>query len=251
MRLERGAFREFYAPGGERAAILEERERWLRSDPSRYLAVLPEGEALVREAAARAYAEGTVPEAIGTAPEMAFWLGRHWEVDYLVLACDRGEPRMVAGCVCFPSSWALEEKIGLGISAIHGVVPTLNATIGPAIGNFLSRIKDGVCWTRSNWGLSRSAERNQHPSRKLPRLDASVGLEDVWFRVEEQALSALPVNNGVLFGIRVLSWPLGAMFGTPAAAHLIAALESMPAEVARYKGLETSRDRIIQLIRQR
>ena len=125
-----------------------------------------------------------------------------------------GEIRLYGGCLCFPSSWRLSDKLGQPIEFIHGPVPGLNASIGAAIHKFLAALKPGVASLRHNWGLARSAELNQHPDRDLPRLDATVDADEVWLRVEHQALVALPKSGGILFGIRVVNHSLAEVKGT-------------------------------------
>jgi hypothetical protein len=168
----------------------------------------------------------------------------------LLKAGSDSEIRLWGGCVCFPSSWNLQEKIGRPIEVIHGVVPGLNGQIGPQIHAFLSRLKPGVAWHRTNWGLSSSPELNQHPARQLPSLDgASVTAAAVWFRVEHQALVALPRTGGILFGIRVSVHPLNELKSERiAAARLVRALRTMPEAVACYKGLATARAALIRLL---
>jgi hypothetical protein len=117
------------------------------------------------------------------------------------------------------------------------------------IEKFLTKLRPGSAWQRSNWGLSRSPELNQHPARKLPRLDESVTASEVWLRVENQALVSLPRSGGILFGIRIKNYPLDAITGDRALCRLIArALETMPEDVAAYKGIAAARDRLTQLL---
>ena len=252
MAFQRGTFGEFYGATGEHEAILGERRRWLAEDARKYLAVTEGAEDLLREAAAAGVEHGTLSRDAAMAKGamgLARYLGEHWEADYLLLKREADEVKLVCGCVCFPSSWALEEKIGRRIEEIHGVVPALNPTIGKQIHTFLERLKPGVAWMRSNWGLSRSAERNQHPSRKIPRLDERVALDEVFFRVEEQSLVALPQSNGILFGIRLKIFPLGGYAGSEEGKRLAEALETMPEAMAQYKGLGGARRRVIELLR--
>src|SRR5207247_2314497 len=145
-------------------------------------------------------------------------LGEFWEPDFLLLKTSAdGEIRLLGGCVCFPSSWRLSEKIGRPVEFIHSVVPGLNAGLGTAIHTFLAKLKPGIAWQRFNWGLSRSPELNQHPERRLPPLDATVRLAEVWLRVEDQALVALPKSGGILFGIRIVNRSLAEVAANPAA----------------------------------
>jgi hypothetical protein len=139
--------------------------------------------------------------------------------------------------------------MGRPLELIHDVVPGLNEQLGARIGTFLRRMAPGMAWQRANWGLSRSAELNQHPARALPRLDATVTADEVWLRVEHQALVALPKTEGVLFGIRIAVHPLARVKMDPAAvAGLRRALQTMSAEMAGYKNLATARDAIIGML---
>jgi hypothetical protein len=183
--------------------------------------------------------------------EQLLALGEFWEPDFLLLkAGDDGEIRLLGGCVCFPSSWRLNEKMGHPFEFIHDVVPGLNAGLGTAIHTFLAKLKPGIAWQRFNWGLSRSPELNQHPERQHRPLDETVRIEEVWLRVEDQALVALPNSGGILFGIRIVNRSLAEVAASPAArAGFSRALETMPDEMAHYKNVATARERILQLLR--
>jgi hypothetical protein len=251
MQFGKSSLAEFYGASAERRNVLQERHHWLSLADENYLAVLPEAGPLIEETNELAVQSQTVPapQIASTDPRTLLrYLGEQWEPDFLLLSRDQSMPRLVAGCVCFPSSWSLQEKIGRPMDEIHDVVPSLNRTIGRQIEIFLQKLRPDVLWTRTNWGLSRSPERNQHPSRSLPKLHADVGLDDVFFRVEEQSLAALPKTGGILFGIRIKVFPLRDFIGSPAAPKLQFALETMPREVAEYKGLASARSRIIQLL---
>ena len=253
MAFGRGQFASFYGASVENENILKERKHWIATNSQHHLAALPESADLLQETVSLAHEHGTIPEppmAASDPGHLARFLGEHWEPDYLVLSRDGGTFKLVCGCVCFPSSWALEEKIGHPIEHIHHVVPALNSTIGRQIQSFLEKIKPDVCWTRSNWGLSRSPEWNQHPSRKAPRLDETVSLEEVHFRVEEQSFVLLPVTSGILFGIRIKVFPLSRCARTEESLKLARALETMPEPMAEYKGLASARRRIIALLRE-
>ena len=254
MRLERGHPAAFYCetPDGER--LLAERRQWLHQTPDACLAVTPEAGPLVAELTAMA--GGWLPAGqsrIAQADDLdahaqCLVLGQRLEPDFLLLSPDRaGVWRLRAGCVCFPSSWALEEKIGHPLEEIHSPVPGLNAAVGPQIARFLSKLSPGVSWQRSNWGLSRSAELNQHPRLGRPRLDDTVSAGEVFLRIEHQSLVALPQSGGVLFGIRIEVQPLSRVLADPRTARgLERALRTMPEPVAGYKGLAPARARLLE-----
>jgi hypothetical protein len=237
MGLRVGGARAFFSATGNSVELLAERGRWLNEEPEKYEAALPEGLALVEEAAELAVGWGTQVKAeVGA-------LGRVWEPDFVLLReGEDGAFRVVAGAVCFPTSWALRDKLGHSLAETHGPVPGLNAAIGARIDMALARLAPDAAWERENWGLARDAERNHHPARPRPRLDETITPQEVWLRVERQCLVKLPRTGGVLFGIRLVLLPFAQVLAEPAAADgLRRALASMPGEVAAYKGLAQAR----------
>lgn len=251
LRFSRGVPAEFFAPTASHEELIAERHRWLRTEPDTYAALLAGGEAMLSETLemAREWNGFAAPDA-GPARQACLALGEFWEVDYLLLKRDAdAEIRLYGGCLCFPSSWRLRDKIGRPIEFIHDSVPGLNAAIGPAIHKFLAALKPGVAWLRHNWGLARDAGLNHHPDRGLPALDATVCAEEVFLRVEHQALVALPKSEGILFGIRVENHPLIEVTTDPVArVGLRRALETMPEAVAAYKGIATVRPKVLQVL---
>jgi hypothetical protein len=258
MGLRRGSAAEFFQSTAQHKALVEERQHWLRDEPQTCSAFLPESGGLLDECIALAGDWRSItPEqqasvtALGKPQERGLRLGEIWEPDFLLLRPDvAGRFQLVGGCVCFPSSWSLAEKMGHPLEFIHGPVPGLNAHLGRSIDAFLAKLTPGAAWLRHNWGLSRSSELNQHPSSPRPRLDDSVTLPEVWLRVERQALVALPVG-GVLFGIRISMHSLAEVKKDATAAERLArALRTMTAKVAAYKGLATARERVADLLDQ-
>jgi len=252
MQFSKGSFAEFYAPTSEQEEVLGERRKWLKETPKKYLALTMNAGEIVDEFREMAEDEGVFPKdgRHGSEADVLLSLGQKLEPDFLLLVSRGDAIRLVAGVVCFPSSWALEEKMGRAIEEIHGVVPGLNGSIGNSIQTFLQKLKSGVSWNRTNWGLTPSAERNQHPSRGLPRLDEKALLHEIFFRVEEQSLVALPRTRSILFGIRLRITSLEDLKREETArARLIKALQTMPEEMAQYKGLARGRTRVIELLR--
>ncbi len=257
LRLTQGAPAEFFAPTAEHTAIAAERSALLATSPARYAALEPEAEPMLAEAIelANAWATLTPEESrriadANTAGERCLVLGAVWEPDFLLLKADAaGALRLRGGCVCFPSSWALEDKMSKTLAEIHGVVPGLNAAIGTPIETFLKRLRSGVAFHRSNWGLARCSNLNLHPALGRPRLASPLAIADVWLRVEHQALVALPKSGGILFGIRIRLHPLTEVKADVEAARgLRHALASMPEAMAEYKGLATVRHELVRLL---
>jgi hypothetical protein len=260
LRFDQGSVADFFQASKQHEALIAQRRHWLESAPAACVALLPEGVPLLDETICLAHSIGALPPGIPvpsspalSSSEQLLKMGVLWEPDFLLLRPGLdGRLRLMAGCVCFPSSWSLEEKIGRPLEDIHSVVPGLNTSIGPQIHRFLAKLRPNVGWLRGNWGLSRSPELNQHPSHNLPRLDETIHVDEVWVRIEHQLLAALPDSSGVLFGIRILTQPLREVRSDPTlSSRLLRALQTMPEPVAVYKGLAKARPRLISLLQEK
>lgn len=253
MRFQKGEIASFFQSRHTPPEVLAERTRLLNDSPNRYAALDREGEDLLGETIDLASSLDTIPPTSFqdlSSFEKCRTLGKLWEADFLLMKPDaEGTFRLYGGCVCFPSHWDLGEKMGLPMAAIHQAVPGLNEALGRQINGFLEKIKPGISWERGNWGLSRSPERNLHPSLDLPRLDHTVTLKEVWWRLEEQSLVALPSSGGILFGIKLVIRPLTEIRkNEDARIGLIRALETMSDEMAAYKGILPARQRLLNLL---
>ncbi|MFZ4767969.1 MAG: heme-dependent oxidative N-demethylase subunit alpha family protein [Roseimicrobium sp.] len=244
---------KFFQSSQDHKAILAARARVLAENPTRHLALLDEGVELLHETRNFAHkATGTLCNEQATPLAQCLELGKQWEPDFLLLkpAAD-GDYHLLGGCVCFPSSWDLHEKMGRSVTTIHAQVPTLNENLARPIHTFLQRIKPGTVWERWNWGMAADDAWNHHPTLARPRLHAGSTLADSWLRIEHQAFRALDVCGGLLFAIRVVVTPLTEIAqDASAAVRLAELLETMPDEIADYKGLRSCRNAIAQQLRE-
>ena len=158
---------------------------------------------------------------------------------------------LVGGSVCFPSSWAFEEKIGKPIDVIHSPVPTLNDKFASRISLILEKIPKGEGWARDNWGLSADDRFNHHPALNLETLDSSTDPSKAFLRVEKQVIAPLPKTKSSVFGIRVKIHPLSSVVeDNEARAGLIESLETMSDEIAKYKNILSAKQSIIEYLKQ-
>jgi hypothetical protein len=243
---------DFFNASANQNAILAARVDLLDAQPHRHAAMLDEGADLLGRARSfAAEVSGVTPFHAGSPIQDCIELGKCWEPDFLLLkpATD-GVHRLVGGCICFPSSWDLHEKLGLPVEAIHAPVPTVNETLGTQISAFLSRIKPGVIWERWNWGMAAVEQMNHHPALALPKLHAGSTLAHSWLRLEHQAFRSLDTQGGLLFAIRISVLSLIEIAGQrEAALRLAELLETMPDDIATYKGLLTARTPLARQLR--
>lgn len=252
LTLRRGEPRDFFAPRDPTGRMLAERRRWLTAERERHAALTAEGEPLFAEFAGLCTSWG-----VGGASELGA-LGAVLEPDFLLLSPEAdGAFRLRGGVLCFPTGWALQEKLGHTLEFIHGVVPGLNPALASPINQFLARMKPGAAFLRDNWGLAATDELNLHPARRgelpvLPALGAPTefnALGRLWLRVEHQALFVLPKTGGVVFGIRIALHRLDEVArDRVAAAGLARALRTMPADLAAYKRIDGIRAALLTTI---
>jgi hypothetical protein len=258
LTLRRGEPRDFFANREATDRVRIERSRWLTSDVGRYAALLPEGLPLLEEFIELG-SSWNVPlclnkRAVKSTPpeEILATLGEAFEPDILFLSVDaEGQFRLRGGVLCFPTGWALDEKLGLTLDEIHGVVPGLNPTLGSSINTFLARLRPGVAFHRDNWGITSSKELNQHPSRGIRPPVLPIALDQLWLRVEHQVMMSLPRTKGVVFGIRIALHGFDTLLQDQAVVRgLVRALATMPAEMIRYKRIDAIQEALLQELRQ-
>jgi hypothetical protein len=261
MALRPGPGTPFFAPTPNHAEVMAERRSLLGAHPGLYAAALPGTARLLDAAAALVHGwladTPTAPPPPPPAPRseqadaLAAWCartGQAWEPDWVVLQRDNDATyRLAAGAVCFPSGWALPDKLGHPLEAIHAPVPGLNHALGRQIHVFLERLKPGAVWWRDNWGLSADSALNHHPSRHGRPLTTETPLTAAWLRYEEQLLARLPGSRDVLFGIRVGRVRLAEILPFPEVTRRLAeALRTMPEDVAVYKGIAAARTSLLR-----
>jgi len=231
--------------------LLRQRRHWLAEDASRYCAFLPAAASLLDEwealAAAWNLGRPTLSQTEGDGRSRLSALSAQLAPDVLLLTRGAdGGFKLAAGAVCFPSSWSLEEKMGRGLEEIHLPVPGLNPGLGATINQFLARMRPGVGYGRANWGMAATPELNLHPALGRPRLDGPFDPKRTWLRIEDQLLTTLPATGGILFGITIRVYPLAQALEEPGvAAGLARALQSMPDDLAAYKGLTRIRPALV------
>ncbi len=252
MGLRRGNAANFFNNRDVADSVRAERARWLSDDPEKYAALLPEAEPALHETVQLARTLGAVIDHDASPHEQLLSLGRAWEPDFAWMhPDDHGTHRLIGGVVCFPSSWALREKLGKPMLEIHMPVPGLNEMLARKIESFFAKQIPGEVWVRENTNYSRDSHLNHHPSQAIRKLDATITPTDFWIRLEHQLLLKLPNCGSILFGIRVDPYPLARLLeNSQAAARLEEVLSTMSPAAAEYKNLTEARPKVIDWLQQ-
>jgi dimethylamine monooxygenase subunit A len=231
------------APG---SALWREKKRVVDSGASRLCVPGFDAGPALAAIRARAQAEGipTAQEPV----ELAF------EEDFAVL--DGATTTLPWLCVCVPSHWAPEEKLGLPFAAVHAPVADNQALLA-AGRQLVQLVTGGERFERFVWTLTPSGRYDQHPLRQ-PRLpwpataDPEAFAQSCVLRAERQTFFPIPGAAQAVFTIRVMLQPLaGAIATREHAQRLHDSLASMTDAVLAYKNLAPARDRLLAWLARR
>jgi len=182
--------------------------------------------------------------------------------DLILMRRDDSGWRLVAGSLCFPSSWSLQEKFGKPLQQIHVPVPGFGPGTRPA--DLINRMFDGLqgqAVERFNWSIQ-ADDALYHPLSNVERIDRATHHPSrfpdgdikarAFIRVERQTLRKLPVSRDVLFTIRIHLDPLAVLARHPDKAVLAASFAEQLAALDQaqldYKGLTADRDRLVEYL---
>lgn len=161
---------------------------------------------------------------------------------------------LTAACVCFPTGWDLQDKIGKAMMTIHDPVPDLNARIGNPIDRFFENLRPGKKVERFNWGLYDCADLFQpawfrdERATNLELDEENVG-QKVFFRVERQTLQRLSNGKDTLFTIRIFTNTMEEIVADKDRAQsLLHALQTMPATAKKYKSIDRYEKQIMTYV---
>ncbi len=206
---------------------------------------LPGSEAVVEESLAFLSATFAREHSGVTVPAESFAsFTRHVQEDVCLLDGSAPGVPLVAGCLCFPSMWSLEEKLGKPLLAIHEPVPFFAQNIGKATQALLERMKPDVTVWRTNWGIYPTPRLDLEP-HTLPEWEyLAAGItkenagESLFLRVERQTLTRLPRTGAVVFTIHTYVSSVAQEAVAPERRERMrAVLSTVPPESQKYKRL--------------
>jgi hypothetical protein len=172
------------------------------------------------------------------------WLGRQVQEDLLLMDGTREGLPLVAGCLCFPSMWCLDEKLGRPVLDIHAPVPGFGAKLGASTVRLMQGLKPGRPVTRVNWAFTVTDRLDLEPAsfpewcHLFEGITAENAGERCFLRLERQTLSLLPRTGAILFTIHTYRAPVAAEVTDSARRRRLAAvLRTVPPDTRTYKRL--------------
>jgi hypothetical protein len=125
--------------------------------------------------------------------------------DLLLLDRRGDEHVLIAGLLCFPAHWRLEDKIGRPLTRIHLPIPSYDADLAARVQRLFDRVPPGRAMWRANVLPHHEAVLHRPRSEHTPRTPRS---EARFLRSERQTVLRLPRTGVVLFAIHTWIVPL-------------------------------------------
>jgi dimethylamine monooxygenase subunit A len=167
--------------------------------------------------------------------------------DLVLMRKGEGGYRLAAAAVCFPSSWALKDKFGRTLDAIHTPVPGYADLMAGRVARIFDNLPaDKPAW-RMNWTLHPDNALHQPVGRLWPEGELAP-----FVRLERQTLRRLPLSGDILFTIRTYLDPVAALRDHPEGGRLAAGIKreilGLSDSQAAYRSLLKDRGRIVALL---
>jgi dimethylamine monooxygenase subunit A len=243
------ADRRFFPRDGAAPHYLAEKARVLASHPERHACdAHDEGDARALDAARAWIATTMSAEGYGDVSGLTLsGLGLRLCEDFAVMVMDSsGADRMLCVHACFPGGWRPEHVVGGSFLQVHAAVPAFGAVAAKSSGIIGAMLTRGP-YVRFVWTVAADDELDHHPDQGRQRAwDAST--ERGYLRVERQVTVPLPSVAASVFLIRTYCYAFDEL-GDERRRVLRSALEQMPADVLRYKRLESGLPFALALLR--
>ncbi len=254
---------EWLEPGDRFAAEMAEKDRLLNERPAEVFAVLDEqtiAEGMEVLELVQHHMSTSFPVEFETRREVLSRsqlhpldiAGRIAAEDFCVMSDREGQMVLTAASLCFPNRWRLADKLGRTMRSIHQPVSLYDEQISATTDSFLARLRTDHPVSRTNWGLADDPALFQ-PTGHGRTDGPTTAPENLFLRVERQALIRLPRTHAILFSIRTFVTPLPVAVAVSAdRARLAAALTALPSDVVTYKSMTPYiHDVIAYLVRDR
>ncbi|MEL6318285.1 MAG: DUF3445 domain-containing protein, partial [Pseudomonadota bacterium] len=179
-------------------------------------------------------------------------LGRLVQEDFLLLTPGAdGAPRLTAAALCFPSRWALGEKLGRPLDEIHAPAPGYAGRLSAGVDRVFAALHPERPLQRLNFGVIDTDALHLPDARARAPLapGADPATLQSWLRVERQTLRRLPETRAAVFSVKTYLTPVAALAPGAAAALRAHVAALSPAEIAYRGGAARQRAALAALAR--
>ena len=189
------------------------------------------------------------------------WVGRQVQEDLIILSAD-GTATLVAGQLCFPNGWCLDDKFGQTFMGIHRPAPGMVQPTMQAAHKLLERIPAHRPIWRASWNFKitdqldlstqYSAGYNNDLAQLAPTLTPESIGDQIFIRIERQTFTRLPRSGAILFGIHTYQNTL-ANEATDAdrARRMLGTLRTTPLEMLTYKAIAPFEDAMTGFLKEK
>ncbi len=155
--------------------------------------------------------------------------------DLCVMVHENDQWVLAGAVVCFPSRWALSDKIGTSLDHIHAPVPGYDSVLGAPTRSFFDRLSPQRSFWRLNWTLLDDATLFQPVGARRWFDEDPLNWQ---FRVERQTLRSLERCAAAIFTIRTTVRPATQLVRSDVnfASNVLNFLRTAPPETLSYKG---------------
>ncbi|MFD2935855.1 heme-dependent oxidative N-demethylase family protein [Spirosoma flavum] len=189
------------------------------------------------------------------------WVGRQVQEDLVILSAD-GTATLVAGQLCFPNGWCLDDKFGKTFMGIHRPAPAMVQPTMQAAHKLLERIPAHRPIWRASWNFKitnqldlstqYSAGYNDDLAQLAPTLTPATIGDQIFIRIERQTFTRLPRSGAILFGIHTYQNTLASeATNTSKAQRMLGTLRTTPREMLDYKAIAPFEDALIGFLEEK
>ncbi|HEY3844267.1 MAG TPA: DUF3445 domain-containing protein [Acidimicrobiales bacterium] len=164
--------------------------------------------------------------------------------DLCLMVHHDGAWHLEGAILCFPSFWALPEKLGRPTSIVHQPVPYFAEELASRVDRFFERlVPEKPVWRRNLSLWPTLLLWAPTPTLDPSQFDAG---SPWWLRSERQTLRRLPFTGAILFTIRVQMAPLSGLTRRPDRARDLAAWLRAPIGETRRGQLGPRAPRVLE-----
>lgn len=159
--------------------------------------------------------------------------------DLVLMSPKNGKFFLTAASLSAPSHWSLIEKFSKSLMDLHEGVPNYKESIGQRVDEIFDKLPSERILERFNWSIYDSPKLFQPVSSKPNVKFTETQASKLFMRVERQTIRKLPMNDSVLFTIRVYVDPILSLLEDKSLLEsLQLALENLSGPMKQYKSID-------------